>query len=130
MPRQQTRSAHPRRGRVAASLTAEAVTTEGFDAVHVRNYDHETRHSVGVTLETTDGDEVLADRHTLSPGQSSRMSARLELDEYVLRVRVDGVERRRRPCRLGPEPVDTAVVELGNGAVSVTTGVRGSLAFE
>ena len=153
MPRQQSRPDRPRRGRLAASLAdAEeadeppagdqgraardgAVAAPGagataVDAVHVRSYDHDARHAVVVTVETLDGDEVLSERHALAPGQSARTTGRLEPGRYVVRVRVDGVERRRRRCRLGPDPSDTAVVEVGNGAVSVTTGARRSLATE
>ena len=130
MPRQQARGERLRRSDLATALAetpsppAEALV----EAVHVRNYDHRESHSVAVRLDDADGREVAAERHALAPGQSARTTAALEPGEYDLRVRVDGVERRRRTCRLGPGPADTAVVELGNGAVSVTTGAAGSLA--
>lgn len=116
----------PRRGTVAASLDApaadERVGPAPFDAVHVRNYDHRRSYSVTVTVDSAAGARVLSDRFSLDPGGSDRSTAPLPAGEYEVRVDVDGVERVRTTCRLSRSPSGTAVVELGNGAVSVTAG--------
>lgn len=118
-----------RRGTVAAALTDEPPSAS-VEVVHVRNFDHTSRHSAVLTLEDPESGDVVVDRHALAPGQAATTTARLEPGEYVLHITVDGVDRKRRTCSLGPAPADTAVVELGNGAVSVTMGARSSLAVD
>lgn len=126
MARQGELEGTPRRGTFAATL--EAAGGDGsaahatVDAVRVRNYDHRQRHAVTVEVESPDGDRLHSDRLSLPPGESGRSRAALPAGEYDLRVLVDGVERARATCRLSRSPADTAVVELGNGAVSVTAG--------
>lgn len=93
------------------------------EAVRVRNYDHRTGHSVHVTLDGLDVDARLTDRSYLAPGQSTRVSGAVEPGQYQLQLRVDGVERRRADLELDGTPAGAAVVELGNGAVSITRGV-------
>lgn len=118
-----------RRGTVAAALAADP-TSASVEVVHVRNYDHTSRHSAVVTLEDPESGDVVVDRHALAPGQAATTEARLEPGEYVLDISVDGIDRKRRTCSLGPAPADTAVVEIGNGAVSVTTGEGSSVAAD
>lgn len=94
-----------------------------IEPVRVRNYDHRAGHSVHVTLEGLDVDTRFTDRSYLAAGQSTRVSGAVEPGQYQLRVRVDGVERRRDDLELDGTLASVAVVELGNGAVSVTRGV-------
>lgn len=94
-----------------------------LEAVSLRNYDHRAGHSVHVTLAGLDVDTQLTDRSYLAPGQSTRVSGAIEPGQYRLRVRVDGVERRRADLELDETLASLAVVEIGNGAVSVTRGV-------
>lgn len=118
--------APPRRGTVAAALDAPAADERAppapFDAVRVRNYDHRRSYEVTVTVDSAAGVRVLSDRFSLEPGGSDRSTAPLPAGEYEVRVDVDGVERARVTCRLSRSPSGTAVVELGNGAASVTSG--------
>lgn len=109
-------------GAQAASLEARAALEEVVDAARVRNYDHWKGHSVHVRLAGADGEVRFAERVYLAPGQSARLSGALDPGEYELRVQVDGVERSRTDCRLDGTETGTAVVELGNGVVSVTEG--------
>ncbi len=126
MSRQGELEGTPRRGEFAATLEATggdaSAAPATFDAVRVRNYDHRQRHAVTVAVDSPDGDRLLSDRFSLPPGESGRSRAALPAGEYDLHVLVDGVERARTTCRLSRSPSDTAVVELGNGAVSVTSG--------
>lgn len=102
-------------------LSDRQLRTE-VDAVHVRNYDHAAGHSVHVTVEDADGRIQLTERCYLAPGQSRRLTATLEPGTYRVRVRVDGVDRTTAECRLDGSPARTAVVELGNGVVSLIEG--------
>jgi hypothetical protein len=115
------------RSRAADESAPESTDTSprldlDIEAVHVRNYDHREGHSVHVRLEGRDVDSRLSERSYLAPGQSTRVSGAIEPGRYQLQVRVDGVERRRADLELDETPGGTAVVELGNGVVSVTRG--------
>lgn len=125
MPQQHGLEGTTRRGAFAAAIEETAEPDDGptaFDVVRVQNYDHRRRHDVVIVVDTPDGTQVLTDRLSLPPGGSDRTRAVLPPDEYDLRVEVDGVERTRRTCRLSRSPSETAVIELGNGAVSVISG--------
>lgn len=99
-----------------------AAASAAIDAVHVRNYDHADAHSVRVTVVGPEGEARLTERCYLAPGQSREVSAELAPGRYHVAVSVDGLERVRAGCRIGPDPERTALVELGNGIVSVTAG--------
>lgn len=103
-----------------AAVTAPA-PSRATEAVHVRNYDHRAGHSVRVTVDRH-GDVRLTARHYLRPGQSVRVTGSVDAGEHRVRVWVDGVERERADCRLDDTPAGTAVVEIGNGVVSLTDG--------
>lgn len=120
MLRQEPRST----GDESAPESTDAEPRLGFDieAARVRNYDHRDGHSVHVTLEALDDGTRLTQRSYLAPGQSTRVSDALESGRYRLRIRVDGVERRRVNVELDETPAGTVIVELGNGVVSVTRG--------
>lgn len=120
MLRQRSRSPDETAAESAGSEPRLAVETE---VVRVRNYDHRTGHSVHVTLDGLDVDAQLTDRSYLAPGQSTSVSGAVDPGRYQLQLRVDGVERRRADLELDGPPAGVAVVELGNGAVSVTRGV-------
>lgn len=93
-----------------------------IEAVKLRNYDHWEGHSLHVTVGRSNGEPALAERHYLTPGQSARLRGPLAPGYYEVRVRVDGVERVRTHCRLDDTTSNTAVVEVGNGVVSVAEG--------
>lgn len=119
MLRQQARSAadepsdsHPIDRQLALDL----------EAVRVRNYDHHEGHSVHVALGGADDESSLAERVYLGPGRSTRLAGPLDPGRYQLRVRIDGVERHRGDVQVDETSAGTAVIELGNGVVSVTEG--------
>lgn len=109
------------------SPAAPSGTDPIIEAVALANYDHWAGHSVEVTVITVDGEPVLRERHYLPPDRSTGLSASIVPGEYELRVRVDGVERSRTSHRIDDTPTGTAVVELGNGVVSVTDGATGAV---
>lgn len=101
-----------------SALSAPAV------AVQLRNYDHHRGHAVRVTAMDSEDEVAFADRVFLAAGQTTRMTETIDPADYALRVRVDGIDRTTVTCRLDDTPSGTAVVELGNGAVSVTAGAE------
>lgn len=96
-----------------------------LEGVHVRNYDHRAGHSVHVRVFDAAGRPAMSERCYLAPGQSRRLTAPIDPGDHRVRVRVDGVERVDGRYRLDGSPSGTAVVELGNGVVSVTEGANG-----
>lgn len=92
------------------------------DVVTVRNYDHVDAHSVRVTVSDAGGRTVLTERCYLAPGQTRGLTAPITTGEHRIEVRVDGVHRHRLEQELDAARAPAAVVELGNGVLSVTPG--------
>lgn len=92
------------------------------DVVTVRNYDHVDAHSVYVTVSEAAGGTVLTERCYLAPGQTRGVRGNISTGEHQIAVRVDGVRRHKLEQELDPTRAPAAVIELGNGVVSVTPG--------
>lgn len=95
------------------------------EAARLRNYDHWQGHSIRVEVLPIEDGEPVAERHYLAPGQTAEVVGELEPGEHDVHVWVDGVERAQAVCRLDETPAGTAIVELGNGVVSVTQNGSG-----
>ena len=88
----------------------------------VRNYDMTTAHVLDVRF-VDPSDSVVFDRIVrLAPGETH--AVRTHLDRAVYRVEVREGDRvsDSAECLVGPAPSETALVETGNGAVSVVEG--------
>lgn len=107
------------------STEPPAVTDE---SLVVRNYNHE---AVEVTVQflDPDDDDVAFDRtYALGPCDVASTPTRLTRGVYCVVARLDdgalGTDGRdTADCLVGSDPTETAVVETGNGVVSVTEGV-------
>lgn len=88
----------------------------------VRNYDHVDAHSVHVTVSDAAGRTVLTERCYLAPGQTRGLTGPVTPGEHRIEVRVDGVRRTRHEEELDAARAPAAVIELGDGVVSVTPG--------
>lgn len=97
-------------------------TARPAEVVILYNYDHWDGHSLAVTVAKDAGKPILDERRYLPPGRSTSLSATIDPGEYQLHISVDGVERSRTVYHLDDTPAGTAVVELGNGVISVTRG--------
>ena len=91
--------------------------------IHVRNHDIAERHSVELVVRDDRGRRVFQNRYYLAPGQTESECDVLGTGSYVVEVHCDGVRRQQRECQVGDRPAQTALIELGNGLVSVTEGV-------
>jgi len=87
--------------------------------LRLRNYDHHSAHLVEVTVRA-DGDRTFQDTYRIPPGETVCVVDALGAGDRELAVVVDG--DRHDTLRLPRENQSprTAVVELGNGAVSLT----------
>jgi hypothetical protein len=91
--------------------------------IHVRNHDIAERHSVELVVRDDRGRRVFQNRYYLAPGQAESECDVLGSGSYVVEVYCDGVRRQQRKCHVGDQPDQTALIELGNGLVSVTEGI-------
>jgi hypothetical protein len=93
------------------------------DAVAVRNYDGRTSHEVTVRFLDA-GDEVALERtYTLSPGDVLSVATRVERGVYRVEAHLEDGESASTECLVGTGPGETALVEIGNGLVSVSEGL-------
>jgi hypothetical protein len=97
------------------------------ESLVVRNYHHETA-KVTVQLLDPDDDVAFDSTYALGPGDVASTPTRLPRGVYRVVARLDdgalGTDGRdTADCLVGSDPTETAVVETGNGVVSVTEGV-------
>lgn len=102
----------------AGSRGPDAAATPTEDLL-LRNYDGETGHTVTIRL-ASDGQAVFQDAVRLSPGETRSVMDAVAPGRYEVDVRVDGGRTASEQCRIGPDLAATALVELGNGIVSIT----------
>ncbi|MFC7134282.1 MULTISPECIES: hypothetical protein [Salinibaculum] len=125
MQQSQHRTGRPTRpdpGETAADSLADPTEAAPTEDIHIRNYD--VQHSYRVRVTVTDGREtVFARRYTLDPGQSTSERDIVDAGTYDVTVALDSHRSARTRCRLADSPDDTALVEVGNGIVSVSQGL-------
>lgn len=88
------------------------------DWLVLRNYDDE-RHAVTVRLSDADDEVVYRQRYVLSPRSRTTVSLSLDRALYDVTVRTTE-ETAQSTCVVGDRWGETALVEIGNGLVSVT----------
>ncbi|MFT4922861.1 MAG: hypothetical protein ACI8XM_002080 [Haloarculaceae archaeon] len=91
--------------------------------VHVRNYDVRRTYDLVVSVESESGTREFDRRYTLRPGQCRSLVDVLSAGTYDVTVALDPVSQQTRKCAIGPAPDDTALVEVGNGIVSISQGL-------
>jgi hypothetical protein len=89
----------------------------------VRNYDGSEAHDVTVTFLDPDGDRAFARTVAVAPQETIAIQTRLDRAVYRVRARLDGEETDSDECLVGSGPDETALVETGNGTVSVAEGL-------
>ena len=102
------------------SLDAPVVSEE---CLTIRNYDSHVSHEVTVRFFDADDDVAFKRAYTLSPLDVVSVSQRLDRAVYRVDVVVDGDTNVDAECLIGSGPNETALVEIGNGLLSVTEGV-------
>ena len=86
----------------------------------LRNYDGQTTHDVRVTFLDANDDVALQRQYTVAPLGVTSVARRLERGVYRVTATVDGTYVARADCLVGSGPHETAIVEVGNGVVSLT----------
>ena len=98
-------------------------TAARTEDLHLRSYAHEWAYDVAVEVCTPDGDVAFAAEYYLRPGDAESEIDALPPGEYEIRATLDNDRRETATCRIGPEPGRTAVLEVGNGVLSLTEGL-------
>ncbi len=104
-----------------SSQTASRVVSDR--SLVVRNYDGSQSHDVTVTFLDPDGDRAFARSFPVAPLETIAIETRLDRAVYRVRARLDGTETDSAECLVGSGPDETALVETGNGTVSVAEGI-------
>lgn len=96
-------------------------STPRSEELHVRNFD--VSRAYDLTVRIYGGQKLaFASRYHLTPGKTESETDRLRPGEYEVVAELDGRRQERARCRIGGTPDRTALVELGNGTVSITQG--------
>lgn len=90
--------------------------------IHLRNYDHEWGYDLDVEVVADDDEPVFAKRYYLQPGRVECEIETLPAGRVEVRATLDNRQRVTRRCRVGPGLDQTVVIEVGNGALSLTQG--------
>lgn len=104
---------------------AERPEVIGSEQVHIRNHDHRVGYDLNLEIVDAGGQRVFENRYYLQPGQIESELEALPPSEYEIRATLDNLRMETLQCRIGPEPEHTLVVEMGNGVLSLTQGLRG-----
>jgi hypothetical protein len=93
------------------------------DALVVRNYDGRTAHEVTVRFVDANDEVALERTYTLLPEDVVSVATRVERGVYRVEARMEDGDFVGTECLVGADPGETAVVEVGNGLVSVSEGL-------
>lgn len=99
-----------------------ALVTESF---HLRSYDHRRGYDLEVEVESLNGEAGFERRYYLQPGQTVSELDAVPSGAYEVRATMDNCVRRHLACRIDSAPEHTVVIEVGNGALSLTEGLAG-----
>lgn len=98
-------------------------TAARSEDLHLRSYAHESAYDVAVEVITPDGDVAFEADYYLRPGDAESEVDALPAGEYEIRATLDNDRRETATCQIGADPDRTAVIEVGNGVLSLTQGL-------
>ena len=119
-PKQTTRARTAGRRARDAPDSRPAARSEDL---HLRSYAHEWAYDVAVEVVAPDGDVAFEADYHLQPGNAESEVDTLPPGEYEIRATLDNDTHKTAACRIGSDPDRTAVIEVGNGVLSVTEGL-------
>lgn len=92
------------------------------EEIFIRNFDVDQAYDLTIEVHDSEG-LAFANRYYLTPGKTASELDRLPPGEYELRVELDGRRQQTTTCTIDETPTGTALVEVGNGTLSVTEGL-------
>ena len=118
MPTQQNR---PPDYRTVSDSEATGARLVSDETLVLRNYDNR-RHDLRVTFTDHNGETALNRNFSVGPRETVSIQSRLERAVYRVEARLETGARARADCLLGSDPDECAMIETGNGLVSVVEG--------
>lgn len=95
----------------------------GSEDLHLRNYDRQWGYDISLEVVGEDGEDVYEQSYYLQPGQVVSERDVLPAGEYEVRATMDNLRETALECRIDADPEHTVVIEVGNGALSLTEGM-------
>jgi len=111
-----------RRSRGDGSSFRAAQTVDSRSLV-IRNYDGTVTHELCVLFRDASDDVAFRRTFTVAPMETVTVRTRLERAVYRIEARLDGDGTASTECLIGSGPDETALVETGNGTISVVEGL-------
>ncbi|MDZ7849792.1 MAG: hypothetical protein U5K70_02905 [Halodesulfurarchaeum sp.] len=94
------------------------------EELHIRSYDHQWSYDLDVELVGSDGETVFQERYYLLPGNTESEVGIVPSGHYELDVILDNGNEETLACQIGSTLEQTAVIEVGNGALALSEGVQ------
>lgn len=107
----------------AAGVYARQQRDLTTEQLHLRSHDHRWAYDIDVVVRRVDGERAFERRYYLQPGETISEPDVLPPGEYRLTVTLDNDHSEELRCHVDASPGHTAVVEVGNGVLSVTEGL-------
>jgi hypothetical protein len=104
----------------AYEASREIVDTHG---VVLRNYDGEDAHELSVEFRDGAGTVVFDRTFPLDPLDTVAVRPHIKADIYRVTVDCDGGRTASEECLIGSQVGEAALIEVGNGVVSLTDGL-------
>lgn len=90
--------------------------------IHVRSYDNQWSYDLSIEVTDTDGDVVFENRYYLQPGRVESELDALPAGDYEVEATLDNLKQETLRCRIDGDPEHSVVIEIGNGALSLSEG--------
>jgi hypothetical protein len=109
----------------ADSTPAESAATRALsdESLVVRNHDSSETHNLRVTFVDHNGECAFDRTIPVAPLETVSIETRLDRGVYRVEVRLEDGETASSECLIGSDPGECALVEVGNGIVSVVEGL-------
>jgi hypothetical protein len=104
------------------SRSTDSPATVDENGLVVRNYDGAETHDLRVRFVDPYGETVLDRTVSVAPQETAAVGTRLERAVYCVEVRMENGASASAECLIGSGPGECAMVETGNGRVSVVEG--------
>jgi hypothetical protein len=102
------------------SVGARATSDE---SLVIRNHDSSETHNLRVRFVNHHGEFAFNRTISVAPLETVSIETRLERAVYRVEVRLDEGTAASAECLIGSDPGECALVEVGNGIVSVVEGL-------
>lgn len=98
----------------------EIIDTHG---IVLRNYDHKHAHELSVAMYNSSGAIVYDETLAIKPLDTVTVRPVITPDTYRVTVKSDGERAASERCLIGSPGGEAALIEVGNGVISLTDGL-------